>query len=363
MKKLAIDQDKSSLEEKHTSLAATMKQVATLAGVSTATVSRALAKSDKVSASTRQKVERAVLSAGYSTSHLLRDTKGDIPHTVLVFLPDNDDPLSLAIIKGIEEIAAEKGRLVLLSHSDQKLWQNPTQLTPFFARRYSGIILLSPHLLCHLHTEDRQQLPPIVVANQCFSAPSGLPSVHIDNLTAAFNAVNHLYQLGHRRIAAICGSQEVPANYYRKQGYMQALRRHGIALEKRYVVYGDFSYQSGVRGLNTLMALPQPPTAIFCHHDLVAIGALAQAKNIGLSVPNDLSLIGFDGIPQTEYSDPPLTTVVQPGYQIGQQAMLLLLKLLQGQALNCSSLLLESQIIIRRTTATPSTLVKSRLAR
>ncbi len=200
--------------------------------------------------------------------------------------------------------------------------------------------------------EEQRNLPPMVMANE-FAPELELPTVHIDNLTAAFEAVHYLHQLGHRQIACVAGPEQMPLSHYRLQGYVQALRRNGITVESSYITRGDFTYEAGAQALTQLMAQPKPPTAVFCHSDVMAIGVLSQAKKMGLRVPQDLSIVGFDDLKLAQYCDPPLTTVAQPRFQIGQQAMLLLLEQLNGQTVASGSRLLDSELIIRGSTAAP----------
>ena len=131
--------------------------------------------------------------------------------------------------------------------------------------------------------------------------------MHIDNLTAAFEAVHYLHQLGHRQIACVAGPEQMPLSHYRLQGYVQALRRNGITVESSYITRGDFTYEAGAQALTALMAQPKPPTAVFCHSDVMAIGVLSQAKKMGLRIPQDLSIVGFDDLKLAQYCDPPLT--------------------------------------------------------
>jgi len=189
----------------------------------------------------------------------------------------------------------------------------------------------------------------------CEYAPElELPTVHIDNLTAAFEAVNYLTQVGHTRIANITGATHTALTQFRTQGYQQALRRAGITVNPAYSVTGDFSFASGARAMTSLLSLPEPPTAVFCHCDVMAVGAMQQAKRLGMRVPQDISIVGFDDIQFAEYCDPPLTTVSQPRYDIGRQAMLMLLSILRGRDVNAGSRLLDAKLVIRESVAPPS---------
>ena len=211
------------------------------------------------------------------------------------------------------------------------------------------MLLLGSRLPFDASIEEQRNLPPMVMANE-FAPELELPTVHIDNLTAAFNAVNYLQELGHKRIGCIAGPEEMPLCHYRLQGYVQALRRTGVTVDPHYIARGDFTFEAGGQALEKLLDLPEPPTAVFCHSDVMALGALSYAKRRGLRIPKDLSIIGFDNISLSEFCDPPLSTVAQPRYDIGREAMLLLLDQLHGQTVNSGSRLLDCELIVRGST-------------
>ena len=331
---------------------ATMKDVAQLAGVSTATVSRALMNPEKVSSSTRKRVEEAVLEAGYSPNSLARNLRRNESKTIVTIVPDICDPYFTEIIRGIEDAAMEHGYLVLLGDSGQQKKRENSFVNLVFTKQADGMLLLGTDLPFDVSKPEQKNLPPMVMA--CEFAPElELPTVHIDNLTSAFEAVNYLTQMGHKRVAEIAGPDQAALSSFRHQGYQQALRRAGITMNPTYCVKGDFSFKDGVKAVKQLLALPEPPTAIFCHNDTMAIGAIQEAKRLGLRVPQDLSVVGFDDIQFAEYCDPPLTTISQPRYEIGRQAMLMMLELLRGHDVQAGSRLLETKLIVRESAAPP----------
>ncbi|MDR3432881.1 MAG: DNA-binding transcriptional regulator CytR [Rouxiella aceris] len=331
---------------------ATMKDVAEQAGVSTATVSRALMNPEKVSAPTRQRVEQAVIAVGYSPHSLSRNLKRNESRTILVIIPDICDPFFADVIQGIERTAAEHGYLVLIGDCAQQNQQEKTFINLIITKQIDGMLLLGSDLPFDASKEEQRNLPPMVMANE-FAPELELPTVHIDNLTAAYEAVHYLLGLGHQRIACITGPEAMPLCQYRLQGYIQAIRRNGLTVESQYIANGDFSYESGALALTKLMSQPTTPTAIFCHNDMMAIGAMYQAKKLGLRIPQDLSIVGFDDIKLSQFYDPPLTTVAQPRFQLGREAMLLLLEQLNGHSVQSGSRLLDSELIIRGSTAAP----------
>lgn len=337
------------MKSKNEVVSATMKDVAQKANVSTATVSRALMNPDKVSQTTRNKVEKAALEVGYFPQAMGRNTKRNESRTILVIVPDICDPFFSEIIRGIEVTAASQGYLVLIGDCAHQNQQEKTFIDLIITKQIDGMLLLGSRLPFDASIEEQRNLPPMVMANE-FAPELELPTVHIDNLTAAFNAVNFLHELGHQRIGCIAGPEEMPLCHYRLQGYVQALRRSGITVDPHYIARGNFTYEAGANALEQLLALPQPPTAVFCHSDIMALGALSLAKRRGLKVPDDLSIIGFDNISLSEFCDPPLTTVSQPRFDIGREAMLLLLDQLSGQNVSSGSRLLDCELVVRGST-------------
>jgi LacI family repressor for deo operon, udp, cdd, tsx, nupC, and nupG len=329
-----------------------MKDVAQLAGVSTATVSRALMNPEKVSPTTRKRVEDAVLESGYSPNSLARNLRRNESKTIVTIVPDICDPYFAEIIRGIEDAAVEHGYLVLLGDSGQQQRRENSFVNLVFTKQADGMLLLGTDLPFDVSKSEQKNLPPMVMA--CEYAPElELPTVHIDNLTSAFEVVNYLGQMGHKKIAEISGPETAALCHFRHQGYLQALRRANVTMNPSYQIFGDFSFEAGAKALRQLYNLPIPPTAIFCHNDMMAIGAIQEAKRLGWRVPQDLSVVGFDDIKFAQYCDPPLTTVAQPKYEIGRQAMLMMLEVLRGNDVRAGSRLLETELVIRESVAHP----------
>ena len=331
----------------------TMKDVAKKAGVSTATVSRTLTSPDKVSPSARNKVMKAMGELGYTSTLSPRHPKSNESRTLLILVPDICDPFFHEIIRGIEVTAAAAGYLVLTGDCAHQNLQEVSFLDKILTRQTDGLLLLGSQVPVLSELSYRDQLPPLVMANE-FSANLAFPTVHIDNLTAAFNAVNWLLDTGLTRIACITGPDTMSHCRYRRQGYIQALSRRNIPVEPRYLARGDFSFASGRDALISLMQLPDPPEAIFCHNDRMALGVLHQASLMGIRVPEQLSVIGFDDIDAAQYSHPPLTTITQPRFRIGCEAATLLIEIIQGKRVNGGSRLLEAALTVRQSTLTPA---------
>ena len=168
---------------------------------------------------------------------------------------------------------------MLIGDCAQQNQQERTFVNLIITKQIDGM-LLGSNLPFDASKEEQRNLPPMVMANE-FAPELELPTVHIDNLTAAFEAVHYLHQLGHRQIACVAGPEQMPLSHYRLQGYVQALRRNGITVESSYITRGDFTYEAGAQALTALMAQPKPPTAVFCHSDVMAIGVLSERRKWG----------------------------------------------------------------------------------
>lgn len=329
--------------------AVTLKDIGEMAGVSIATVSRALSFPDKVSARSHHKIEQAMLSMRYFPHTGIRKKEKNEVSTVLILVDDICSLFIADIIKGIEEVATPHGYLILVNQGFP--YKNKAySITEFIlAKKIDGIFLLNEMNPFDSSEDALRNLPPIVMANG-YSPAHGLPSVHIDSLTAAFDIVRYLYQIGHTRIAFIAGPEQMMQTHHWLQGYMMALQRFNISIDYNLITYSILTHEAGVQSLSALMALPVPPTAIFCQSDVTATGVLLQAKNMGVSVPDDISVVGVGNTMLAQNSYPKLTTIGPQKYQVGKQAMLLLMSLINGEEQNPQSLMLEYEFSIGKST-------------
>ncbi|WP_018132130.1 LacI family DNA-binding transcriptional regulator [Effusibacillus pohliae] len=322
---------------------ATIKDVARMAGVSTATVSRVLTGNGPFTPDTRRKVMEAIEKLNYQPNGLGRYLRKQETRTVIVVLPDITNPFFSQIIRGMEDEALAHGFTVILGNTDNHADRQRNYVKLLEERRADGIILTAvrnpqPEI------EAIQKIGPVVLA--CEYSSGMFQSVAIDNEQAAFEATSHLIRLGHKRIAHFAGPSEVVLSGDRLHGYQRALREHGIA--EQWVGEGDFSLESGRRLMQKLLQANPRPTALFAASDKMAIGAILEAKLHGLKVPDDLAVVGFDDIEMAEVVDPPLTTIVQPKYQIGVEAMRKLITMLEGRPDPALQTILPHTLVIRR---------------
>jgi LacI family repressor for deo operon, udp, cdd, tsx, nupC, and nupG len=291
-----------------------------------------------------------VRQASYVVNRMAQGLRLREARQVLVILPEISNPYFSEVLLGIEEVAGKTGFGVLIGASARDPEREDQLAQQLLTGVVDGVLLMNGRLPPRLADPAlRHRL--LAVAERI--PGSGLPTVHIDDLAAAQAAVSHLVGLGHRRIAHIAGPIGNVVTAARHKGYVAALAQVGMAPDPALTRFGPFALDSGEMAMAALLALPTPPTAVFCTSDEMAIGAIRTIKAAGLTVPGDLSVVGFDDIVFARAYDPPLTTVRQPRHRIGCDAMRLLEDRLNGIEGPRRGLVLPFELIIRESSAPP----------
>lgn len=325
----------------------TIRDIARLAGVSTATVSRTLMQPKMVAEETRVQVLRAVAAAGYTPNLLARSLRRREAGAILVLVRDIVNPFYPEIFRGVEQAARRLGFNVLMGNTDGDSARERDYLRLVLSCRADGMIVLTGRVP-DLDDPAVRRLP-IVLASEPVPGHD-LPIVRIDNRAAAAEITRHLIGLGHRRIAHVTGPLDQAIARDRLEGWRAALVAAGLPAGDDLVVPGDFRVPSGIAAGRALLALPAPPTAIFVSNDEAAMGVLSAIHAAGFRVPEDISVAGFDDIPFAEAFDPPLTTIRQPRLAMGEQAMAMLHAMLEGSPPAQHAVTLPTELIIRRST-------------
>ena len=330
---------------------ASLHEVAHRAKVSIATVSRVLNKSNKVVPETRAVVEKALRDLGYRPSRVARRLrmKDGRAHLVGLIIPDIQNPFYAEIARGVEDTAYKSEYALLLCNSDESLEKERFYLDVMRDESVDGIVL-PPFDETDQAVVDmvKTGMPVVCVDRSLARVKTDL--VEVDNYQGAFEAVTHLLGKGHTRIGLIEGRTQVSTSRERRRGYLDALAAGHIAVRKELLRAGDFKQESGRILANELLALRKPPTALFVVNNLMTVGALATIHQRGLRVPQDVAIVGFDDLPWAEALDPPLSVVRQPAYEVGRQAMeLLLRRILEPNRLPVT-VRLRPELVIRRST-------------
>src|SRR5439155_18047203 len=329
----------------------TIYDVARLAGVSTATVSRALNGTGQISAATRAAIDDAIERLGYRPNTIARSLVKRTTQTVAVMVPDIADPFYPALVKAIQALADEQSYTILLCTSEGDPEREENYLDLLRAKQVDGALvdgLVLPRArLAHFVEEGF----PMVSLDRDIDFPS-IPLVQVNNRLGAQLATEHLVRLGHRRIAHLTGRAQLRISAERQGGYEAELERLGVPVDPELVVAGDFTEEGGYRATRDLLARGTVFTALFAANDVSALGSLRALSEHGRRVPQDVSVVGFDDLWLAAYLTPPLTTIRQPLTDIGRKATELLIDMLRGKRRSRRVRhILRPELVVRGSTA------------
>lgn len=332
----------------------TIRDVARHAGVSIATVSRVLNGTGGVAPEMTLRVTRAVTQLGYEPSSVARSLKTAATMLIACVIPDISNPFFPEMVRAIEDVADEAGYGTLLANTDDDIAKEERYLRLLARRRIDGLILTPVG-------DERPPAPlrylvehgvPVVVVDRRLEA-IGADTVLVNNRRGGAIAIEHLVGLGHRRIGIINRTLDTSTARERHEGAVAALADAGLGTDD-LVRFGTYSVASGRNLAAELLSRPDRPTALFAGSDTMALGALRAARELGLRVPRDVSIIGFDGIPLVDMVTPKLTTVAQPIYGLGHQAATLILERRRDAGREPRSVILEPELEPGESTGRPS---------
>jgi LacI family transcriptional regulator len=325
----------------------TIQDVAKLAGVSPITVSRVLNNSGYASEETRARVEAAVAELGYVPNTLARGLRSKRTNTLALVMTDITNPYFTLIARGVEDTASNSGYTVIFCNTDESETEEEKYLRILVQKQVDGILLVpacsNPQSLKFMRSNE---IPFVLIDRRVPGTPSDL--VRSDSEQGAYNLTRHLIEWGHKRIVTITGPREVSTSQDRASGYQRAMKEAGLA-DSIQVYYGSFTQDSGYEFTSQALALRLRPTAIFGGNNFISIGIFKALRDASLSVPEDMSVVGFDDLPASLLINPFLTVAAQPAYQMGCQATELLLKRIAGQLPEASQeIVLPTELILRR---------------
>lgn len=308
----------------------TIQDVAEAAGVSVATVSRVINNPERVAPETRKKVEDVIRALHYQPNLLGRNLRRSETRLVLVLLQSIANPFYSRVIRGMEDAAHAAGYQVMLCNTDTEASRERIYIHMLATRLADGLIFTGPAITGKEMTELSAYFPIVQCCEYLEDAP-GVPSVSVDDEAAAREAAAHLLSLGHRRIGMVTGHSGRHSAGRREAGYRTALTQAGIDADGTLLCRETYGYHGGMRACHTLMERADRPTAVFTVSDTMAVGLIHEAKQMGLMVPGDMAVMGFDDTGIAAVYDPPLSSVAQPRYELGHAAMGMLLSRMAGE--------------------------------
>ncbi len=331
----------------------TIREIADLAGVSIATVSRVLNGRADVSDETRAAVSRVIQEHGYSANRSARGLSAGRTGLVGVLIPLVFPVYFSAILSGAAEALYDEDMRVVLSPTAHEHEREVSLLDRLMHGMTDGALIVLPEESSEELERAQADGYNFVVVDPRMPLDDGIPSVSAAHASGADQAMRHLLSLGHRRIGAITGPPGWVATEDRRRGYHAALAAAGILPDPALVVEANFEIEPGEKAAGILLDLPEPPTAIFAFNDNLAIGTLRAARERGLRVPEDLSIVGFDDVEHATIVTPTLTTVRQPLAEMGRTAVSLLVRLLERQRFETLHVELATRLVVRESTAPP----------
>lgn len=332
----------------------TIVDVAREAGVSYATVSRVVNNEPYVREQTRERVLAAMGRLGYIANRQARSLRGGRSHTVGLLVLDLGTGYIGEIIRGIDaELAAAEYDLLLYT-THRHTAKESAYVTTLTQGLADGLLLVLPqNPAAYLETLRAQSFPYVLIDHR--GMDDAAPAVAATNVQGGYDATRYLLSLGHRRIGFITGIMALRCSTDRLAGYQRALAEAGVAPDPTLIVEGDFNQPSGYDAASTLLARPDRPTAIFASNDVMAFGAMEAARVLGLRIPEDVSIVGFDDIPQAASVHPPLTTVRQPLEAMGRVATQMLIAAIESSTQRDERRILPTELLVRSSCQPPAT--------
>ena len=332
--------------------AATIEDVAKLAGVSIATVSRAIRTPEKVAESTRKKVTAAIARTGYTANAMAQNLRMKRSQMVMILAQSISDPNFPGILIGLEKIAKARGYGVLIGNTEGDVAMEENYMRFLSTGMADGLLLLTGHLpVAGWPQSPTSTYPPLVAAYHPVDR-ADMAYVGVNDVEAAKIATEYLISLGHSRIVYVSGPTGSATTELRYKGYCEAMVE-AFDQPKIWKVRGDGTSEGGRAAVELLFIRDTLPTAFFCYNDDTAIGVISALQSRQLDVPRDFSVVGFDDIPIASHITPSLTTIRQPRNRIGEMAMTHLLDHLPGRDIPTKNTLLHGDLIVRGSCSTP----------
>ncbi|MCC3270165.1 LacI family DNA-binding transcriptional regulator [Arthrobacter gengyunqii] len=324
----------------------TLADLASEAGVSLSTISKVLNGRSDVSRSTRSKVETLLDEHGYQR----RTSRAPSSRLLELVFHELESAWALEIIRGVENVARENGLSVVLTESGTRHAPGPEWVEGVIARQPAGVVLVFADLPQDCRRQLESRSIPFAIIDPAGDPTPDVPSVGSANWAGGMMATRHLIDLGHTRIAAITGPEDVMCSLARIDGYRSALNAAGLPYDRGLIRYGNFHVDGGRDHALELLSKPDRPTAIFAGSDIQALGVLDAARQLGISVPDELSIVGYDDLQVARWSSPALTTVHQPLIEMAEEAARMVLLLRDGQRPNNLRLDLATSLVVRQST-------------
>lgn len=331
----------------------TIKEIASAAGVSIATVSKVVNGKDcNISAATRQRVLKTINELNYVPNRIASSMVTKNTYTIGLLIPDITNPFFPEIARGVEDYANKAGYQVVLCNSDNDLKKESEYIHMFQEKMVDGIIITSSaSRASEEHSRNYMKIGiPIITVDRDMKDCKTQGKILVDNTKGAFEAVSYMIGKGYKKILHLSGSMNSIPSIQRFNGYKKALKHCNIGFNSDLYFEGTYDVDSGYKGIKEVINKKIDFDSVFCGNDLIAIGAMKAIKELGLKIPKDIGIMGFDNIYISELVTPSLSTVKQPNYNMGYKAAQLLINAIKNPSKTEGEVVLETELIIREST-------------
>jgi LacI family transcriptional regulator len=326
----------------------TIHDIAKELKISASTVSRALNDNPRISLKTKEKIKAVADSLGYRPNTLASNLRNKKSNTIGIVVPLINRNFFSAVISGVEDVAFKAGYNVVISQSNDQAAKEISIVHSMFSNRVDGLIIsiaMQTNTFDHLRLFRKKNIPLVFFDRAVPEIEAD--KIVVDDQAGGYKVTQHLIDQGYKRIAHIAGPQNLIIYKLRKKGYLEALKENGIAPDESLILVNTLTSEEGVLAVQQLMSLPHPPDAIFCSNDTIALSVMIYLRDQGIRIPQDIGIVGFSNEPYSKVVSPPITTIVQPGFEMGQKAAELIIQQIENKEKTYQTIVLTTELEIR----------------
>ncbi|MDP3915468.1 MAG: LacI family DNA-binding transcriptional regulator [Bacteroidota bacterium] len=330
----------------------TIHDIARELNISASTVSRALNDNPRISLKTKEKIKAVADAMGYRPNTLASNLRNKKSNTIGIVVPLINRHFFSSVISGAEDVAFKAGYNVVISQSNDLADKEINIVQSMFSNRVDGLIIsiaMQTKTFDHLKIFRKKNIPLVFFDRAVPEIETD--KIVVDDFAGGFRVTQHLIDQGYKRIAHLAGTQNLMAYFDRKKGYLDALRKNNIQFDESLVIINTLTSDEGVSAVQQLMALKNPPDAIFCGNDTTALSAMIFLRDKGIRIPQDIGIVGFSNEPFSKVVSPSISTIAQPGFQMGQKAAELIIRQIETKERTYQTIVLPTELIVRESSS------------
>jgi len=330
----------------------TIHDIARELKISASTVSRALSDNPRISMKTKDKIKEVAASLGYRPNTLASNLRNKKSNTIGIVVPLINRHFFSSVISGVEDVAFAAGYNVVISQSNDLAEKEINIVQSMFSNRVDGLIIsiaMQTSTFEHLKIFMKKNIPLVFFDRAVPEIETD--KIVVDDFAGGFKVTQHLIDQGYQRIAHLAGPQNLFTYFDRKNGYIEALRKNEIPYDKSLVLVNSLTSDEGISAVRQLMDLPNPPDAIFCGNDTTALSSMIYLRDRGIRIPEDVGIVGFSNEPFSKVVSPSISTIAQPGFQMGQKAAEMLIGQIENKERTYRTIVLPTELIIRESSS------------